>query len=631
MKRILCVIILLPQLALAQFYTDCFTLTRDRGITEISIDNTFKNDTIVPIKITEPISGLSISGTAMLENDIDSYVRVVLKDKFNYEYLIYEYFPLLEDKSGSSFSNTGIETLILNGVIPQEIRVELHNSSLRVASIQYLPSSESEESVTGNSAIIQKTQCQYIANKLNENLQKNNMTWRAGITSISMKTYEEKKTIFGGKVPFLYGYDYYKGGIFVIPDPDNVASKRVSQRSMVTNTFVKEWDWRSRHGKNWMTPVRDQHNCHSCWAFASIGVLEAYINIYYNHKYDMNLSENELLYCPLKSYWLPRGCNGSAWPVDVYNYIKSNGIVNEECFSYSTDSLPCASKCSNPSELIFIENDSLYNVNESTMKSLLFKSPVTLSLHKWNHSVVLAGYKEIEAGDIVWLGDSVYNSSGPITISENYHQSLIDRTVWLIKDSYGTNWGDNGYGYILVAPSNINSGRAIYGSITSLNLSDSDIECTDADGDGYYFWGLGPKPSHCPSWAPDEPDGDDSNSNYGPLDAYGNLQVLTPSTVTINTVVTYNGSSALPSHIEIVGNGTLILTGLSTMGDNDTITIFANGTLIIDGGTLQNAHLDLRPGCHLIIRHNGSTNMPIGSAFEAPQGVLVDVEYGSIN
>lgn len=113
--------------------------------------------------------------------------------------------------------------------------------------------------------------------------------------------------------------------------------------------------------------------------------------------------------------------------------------------------------------------------------------------------------------------------------------------------------------------------------------------------------------------------------------AYGNLQVLTPSTVTINTVVTYNGSSALPSHIEIVGNGTLILTGLSTMGDNDIITIFANGTLIIDGGTLQNAHLDLRPGCHLIIRHNGSINMPIGSAFEAPQGVLVDVEYGSIN
>ncbi len=63
---------------------------------------------------------------------------------------------------------------------------------------------------------------------------------------------------------------------------------------------------------------------------------------------------------------------------------------------------------------------------------------------------------------------------------------------------------------------------SLYGPVSSLDFNETDVLCTDNDGDGYYSWGIGPKPSHCPE-SPDEPDGDDSDPCIGPMDEYGNF------------------------------------------------------------------------------------------------------------
>lgn len=80
----------------------------------------------------------------------------------------------------------------------------------------------------------------------------------------------------------------------------------------------------------------------------------------------------------------------------------------------------------------------------------------------------------------------------------------------------------------------------ISGSVFSQVLNDNDIVCSDDDEDGYYFWGVGPKPSNCPSWIPNEPDGDDSDSCLGPIDEYGICDTLT-----INPAITWNIDSLL--------------------------------------------------------------------------------------
>ena len=57
----------------------------------------------------------------------------------------------------------------------------------------------------------------------------------------------------------------------------------------------------------------------------------------------------------------------------------------------------------------------------------------------------------------------------------------------------------------------------------------------------------------------------------------------------------------------------------------------ALGMLIIDGGTLQNADIEMIPGSQLVIRNNGVINMAPGKTFSVPQGVEVYIESGKIN
>ena len=177
---------------------------------------------------------------------------------------------------------------------------------------------------------------------------------------------------------------------------------------------------------------------------------------------------------------------------------------------------------------------------------------------------------------------------------------------------------------LMLAPCDLNL------PISDINRNSSDVLCEDADGDGFYFWGLGPKPSSCPEWVSDTPDGDDSNINYGAMDEYGNLDVL-PDGVTIKTNICYTADSIITQRIGIVNGGTLTISATSTLSGNAKIRVCEGGTLIADGGTLSDADIDLIPTSTLILRNGGTINMASGKTFSAPVGVIVQIDDGEIN
>lgn len=614
MKRIIFAILLLPQLVYAQYRADIFSLDISDDVTQRKIGKTFCQDTTLILGEKSKISGLSISGIAVLNNDNDSYIRVTLVDEYNYEFLVYENYPALSDNQTSVFDNIALETVLLDNVTPQCLKITMLNASLKLESVNTSTSTTNAK----NPAAIQKAQTQYIVDRLNTILRKKNMTWRARVTSLSEMSYSEKKDLYGGVVPQMYGFEHYAGGVFVMPgDYLNSPSPRSS------DDYVAEWDWRNRHGKNWMTDVRNQNypkTCGSCWAHAAVGVLEAYVNLYYNRILTYDLSEEEIISCT------HLGCIPANEQV-AFNYIKESGIVNESCFPYAAEYRDCGLKCDTPLEQIFIEDFGEYTTSEDSMKQQLFRAPITIGLGTWHHSMTLAGYKKIAIGSsYLYNGNGGYNE----TINLASHGELIGRTAWLVKNSHGYQWGNNGFGYIVVDSCNINEGCYIKGRITSLTMNDDGIKCTDADGDGFYFWGIGPKPAHCPSWVPDTPDGDDSNINYGAIDSLGVLEEL-PAGETIKTPKTYTSNSSVDHRIGIVEGGSLTIRGTTTMEGDSHIRVCEEGTLIVDGGTLQNADITLVPGCTVIIRHNGKINMAPGKVFQAPVGVIVNIESGEIN
>lgn len=622
MKRFLFALLLMPQLAYSQYRSDIFRPERSGEPSRYIIGTILREDTILTLDNRSEITALSISGICVLSHDGDSYVRVTLMDDHNYEYLVYENYPLLSDELTTRFTNTAIETVMLDGITPKCLKVTMKDASLELESVNCYRATSTNRQSLKRPEEIQKEQAQYIVDRLNTNLGMRNMTWRAGMTSMAGMTYEEKKMMFGGVLPQLHGFEYYTGGIFVMPSALGT-TRNANTRSATSNTFVSEWDWRNRHGKNWMTPVKYQGICESCWAHSAVGVIEAYCNLYYNRLLDLDLSEEELISCS------GNGCGGGFAHTGLY-YAQNNGVVNESCFPYMAVEQDCI-EIENPLERIIIGGYQYFNpYSEEEIKTHLFRCPLTFSLPRWLHEILLVGYKTIQVGDIIYLGDN--HQVSYVVIDSVQHQNMIGETAWLIKNSWGVNWGQehNGYCYVIADIDNIGEINMPTGTVTSLQYTNAHVVCEDVDGDGLYFWGLGPKPSHCPTWVPNTPDGDDSNINYGSLDDYGNLDVL-PAGITIKTPVTYSSNSSTSYRIGIVNGGKLTITGTTTLTGNGRIRVCEGGILEIDGGTLQDADITMVPGCTVIIKNGGKINMASGKDFEAPLGVDVNILSGEIN
>ena len=72
------------------------------------------------------------------------------------------------------------------------------------------------------------------------------------------------------------------------------------------------------------------------------------------------------------------------------------------------------------------------------------------------------------------------------------------------------------------------------------------------------------------------------------------------------------------------------ITGTTTLTGNARIRVCEGGTLVVDGGTIQNADITMVPGSTVILRNGGKINMASGKDFDAPNGVTVNLESGEI-
>ncbi|MCD6549616.1 right-handed parallel beta-helix repeat-containing protein, partial [Candidatus Micrarchaeota archaeon] len=304
-----------------------------------------------------------------------------------------------------------------------------------------------------------------------------------------------------GYVPLLRAQEeivYYKSGLFT-PFSINMSYEEF-MTSIEDSDYVIGYSWRTAHGENWLTPVKDQGGCGSCWAFGTIGALEAHINLYYNQHIDVDLSEQDLVSCIGAG-----GCYGG-WPPDTaLDYIQETGVVDEECFPYSAWDEPCDDKCDDWSSRVWkITSHSgdiyVYYIHDQLnpgvgvsvkeyYRDLLSNGPLETVIHWWNHCVTGVGFK----------------------IFTNYGINAIE-----IKNSWSDDWGDDGYAYILQF-----SGLTYQtiGDVIPPSGTSHDVECRDNDGDGYCWWGIGEKPSTCPASCAgnDKEDCNDSDPNKNEL------------------------------------------------------------------------------------------------------------------
>ena len=67
-----------------------------------------------------------------------------------------------------------------------------------------------------------------------------------------------------------------------------------------------------------------------------------------------------------------------------------------------------------------------------------------------------------------------------------------------------------------------------------------------------------------------------------------------------------------------------------TLYGNTKIIVEQNGELVIDGGELKNADLELDAGSKLVLKNGGTITMRNGKIFSAPVGAIVTIDEGMI-
>ncbi|MBQ7533650.1 MAG: hypothetical protein IJT45_08205, partial [Bacteroidales bacterium] len=507
------------------------------------------NDTILRPFDSNPVTSIGISGHVSFTSEL-GFVRFVVNDNNDNEYMIYESYCLFEDTISFNFSQKCEESCFYESYTPTEISVQVKDAIIIVNSVDLSNAQYSNAESLRKTAAATSNNQKLI--KVKDYIQSKGLIWVASQTRLSSLSYQQKSDLFG-KDYKTYGYEFYSKGFFSIFGPERYSSSK---------NFVHNFDWRNRHGANdslslyydgdtlgtgWITPIVCQGNgcwingcfdCYmdsvqcnqlggeyravpTCWIFGPTAQVEALTNLYYNQHIDVDLSEQ---YIACKENTISQN-----YPHVALRHYKREGVPLESCLPYSASLNNCDDLCSDSLVRVSIDtciSHSHFNTTDSLLKQYLInKGPLTaaslpLGFGMNKHCMALIGWGTIDddiAKEVLGV---------PIDENGNYDTGFLGLTYWIYKQSNGIDVGDNGFMYILHINDDVpDITYSIPTPIHYNNMTESDVRCNDYDGDGYYNWGIGPKPAHCPS-CPDEPDGDDSNPNLGPLNSYGQCTII---------------------------------------------------------------------------------------------------------
>jgi C1A family cysteine protease len=188
-------------------------------------------------------------------------------------------------------------------------------------------------------------------------------------------------------------------------------------------------DWRTQGA---VTPVKDQGQCGSCWSFSTTGSVEGAWKL--SGKTLVSLSEQQLVDCS----WAygNQGCNGGLMD-DAFKYIIANkGLTTEANYAYTAkDGLCNKSKASAVAASISSYTD-VTPKSMAALQAAVAQQPVSIAVDAAGIQWQLYKSGTITTACGTSLDHGVLAVGYDTTASPNF---------WIVKNSWSTSWGMQGY------------------------------------------------------------------------------------------------------------------------------------------------------------------------------------------
>ncbi|MCL4112850.1 UNVERIFIED_CONTAM: hypothetical protein GTU68_028846 [Idotea baltica] len=194
-----------------------------------------------------------------------------------------------------------------------------------------------------------------------------------------------------------------------------VQSENIIEDNEVT-PLTEEIDWVA---KGTVTPIKNQGQCGSCWAFSATGGLEGLSKLAYGTL--ESFSEQQLVDCSGK--YGNQACNGGLMD-SAFKFVKDNGIVHESEYAYKAVKQTCQKATGDFKISGFTDIKSCTDLSNA-----LTGRPISIAVDATNWSRYSSG---------------VFNNC---RTSLNHGVLLVGTNAgsWVVKNSWGASWGEKGF------------------------------------------------------------------------------------------------------------------------------------------------------------------------------------------
>jgi len=220
------------------------------------------------------------------------------------------------------------------------------------------------------------------------------------------------------------------------PQPQGDSGEMQSSASEVSSSELPpNFNWCDLDG---CTPVKDQGQCGSCWAFGTVGSLE--LDLLIKGGLTADLSEQYLVSCNLDGW----GCNGGWWAHDYHGWKvpkgdQGAGALLEAAFPYVASDVPCDPPHPHEYQIVswhFVKDGWGVAPIVDIKKAIYEQGPVASAV------CVSSAFQSYEGGVFEGPGCTIVNHA---VVLVGWDDEQGDSGVWLLRNSWGSEWGDGGY------------------------------------------------------------------------------------------------------------------------------------------------------------------------------------------